>query len=119
MLRNLFNGGFRRCHAVHNDGGRNGSPLIHSDCNSKSKGSLWSWNDASSGSGDRHLCNGHRKCATSHENPTTPDAAIIQSDHVDIARQRFTFLDGASAKRPGFYLIKNDAWFSLTYGIGV
>ena len=82
-----------------------GHNLIQWDCNQHEKGQLWSWNETSLSSGDRHLCNGHGKCAASRENsPSNVD--LIQWDHVDEEGQRYHFVESLS--RPGFYLIKND-----------
>jgi len=82
-----------------------GHNLIKWDCNQHEKGQLWSWNETSLSSGDRHLCNGHGKCAASPGNSPS-NANVIQWDHSNEEGQRYQFVD--SSAHPGFYLIKND-----------
>jgi len=101
---NLING-LGKCATVYGNSGRNGYNLLQWDCNHHEKGMLWSWNESSLGSGDRHLCNAHGKCAASRANsPSNVD--IFQWEHLEEAGQRFYFLD--SLAHPGFYLIRND-----------
>ena len=70
---------------------------------------LWSWNEASIGSGDRHLCNYFGKCATSYrKDPINPEEPpfIRQEDPGDKEGQRFYFLDLLAY--PGFFIINDE-----------
>jgi len=94
-----------KCAAVDGNYNMSGVYLIQWDCYPNQKGQIWSWNQASLGSADRHLCNGHGKCAASiYDSPL--NGLIIQWDPLDQEGQRYYFID--SPIRPGFYLIKND-----------
>jgi len=67
-------------------------------------GQLWSWNETTLGSGDRHLCNGHNKCVSSlNKSGTSID--LVQSEHLNETSQRFTIFNMAT---DGFFMIKND-----------
>jgi len=103
-MANLING-LGKCAAISYDAGKNSKQLVHWDCNQYQKGMLWSWNETTLGSGDRHLCNGHGKCAASRANSPS-HGHLIQLDHHDQKDQRYHFLH--SPTRPGFYSIKND-----------
>ena len=93
---NLVNG-FGKC--------LNGDSLQQSDCDPNENTMLWSWNEVSLGSRDRHICNGHGKCvATPYNSDET--ALQITYDHLDEHAQRFYLLD--SLAHPGFYIIQND-----------
>ena len=95
-----------RCLTLNYDTDRNGNLLQQGDCKPTSKWLLWSWNNVSLGSGDKHLCNGHGKCASVRVN-NSPGPDMFQWDYLDGAEgQRFDFLESKLA-RPGFYLIKN------------
>ncbi len=94
-----------KCAAIDLDSSSNGAGMIQWDCNSHQKRMQWSWNETSLGSGDRHLCNGHGKCAASpHNSPS--NRSLVQWDHINQEGQRFHFVDSPS--QPGFYLIRND-----------
>ena len=94
-----------KCAAVDGNYNMSGMFLLQWDCYPNQKGQIWSWNQASLGSADRHLCNGHGKCAASiYDSPL--NGLIIQWDPLDQEGQRYYFID--SPIRPGFYLIKND-----------
>jgi len=84
---------------------------------SSSEGNIWSWNETSLGSGDRHLCNGFGKCATSAKtnflknngNLSSDEMGWVvlkQMDYSDEEGQRFCFLN--SMTHPGFYVIKDE-----------
>ena len=103
-MSNLING-LGKCAAISDDVSMNNKNLIQSECNPKSKGMLWSWNETSFGSGNRHLCNGHGKCAASPRNSPS-NKPLVQWESLDENGQKFHFLD--SQTRPGFYLIMND-----------
>ena len=103
-LANLING-LGKCAAIFRDSSKNGYQINQWDCNQNEKGMLWSWNATSLGSGNRHLCNGHGKCAGSPGNSPFNEK-LIQWDHGDEEGQRYHFFESSS--RPGFYLIKND-----------
>lgn len=93
-----------KCLSSAADGSHDGNVLNQWDCEIPENGQLWSWNETNLGSGDRHLCNGHKKCVGS---PWNSDASIdvVQWEHVNENGQRFTFLYSAT---DGFYTIKND-----------
>jgi len=76
---------------------------------------LWSWNEASVGSGERHLCNQYKFCATSsRKDPSNPNETHIkQKNYTDKEGQRFEFLDLPAY--PGFFLIKDE--FETCIGI--
>ena len=47
------------------------------------RGNKWSWNETSLGSGDRHLCNGFRKCAASWKTSNVlPNNGILDYDQM-------------------------------------
>ena len=96
--------GFEKCLNV--------DPLIHdglglqqSDCNSKEITMLWSWNEVSLGSRDRHICNGRGRCIATPFN-SADNALQIVYYHLGEHAQRFNLLDLLA--HPGFYVIKND-----------
>lgn len=68
-------------------------------------GHLWSWNETTLGSGDRHLCNGHNKCVSSLNNKSGTNIDLVQSEHLNETSQRFTIFNMAT---DGFFMIKND-----------
>jgi len=82
----------------------------------KANATSWSWNEATVGSGDRHLCNEYNKCATSsRKDPSKPNETprIRQKNYTDEEGQRFNFLDLPAY--PGFFLIKDE--FETCVGI--
>jgi len=116
-MANLINGhgkGFN----IYWDQPHPGWTLIQWDTRgSYSEGNIWSWNETSLGSEDRHLCNGFGKCATpSNTNVLKSNgtlswdemgwAVLKQMDPSDEASQRFYFLN--SLTHPGFYVIKDE-----------
>ena len=102
---NLINS-LGKCATISGDYSSNAQQIIQWDCNQIEKGMLWSWNGTSLRSGNRHLCNGHGKCAGSRANSPNSNADVIQWKHVGEEGQRYHFVDSLS--RLGFYLIKND-----------
>jgi len=66
---------------------------------------LWSWNQTTLGSKDRHICDGSKYCITTPSNVAWSHR-LIAFHHGDQKSQRFTFSD--SLTHPGFYTIKND-----------
>ena len=79
---------------------------------------LWSWNETSLGSGDRSLCNGFGKCATSIETKVSKNSGTLNSDQMgrhnkliqldyssNEEGQQFYFLNLVT--HPGFYAIKD------------
>ena len=103
-MANLINA-LGKCAAVNRNFSINGAYLRQWDCYPNQKGQMWSWNQATLGSADRHLCNGHGRCAASIcDSPS--NGPLIQWDHFDQEGQRYYFID--SPIHPGFYLIKND-----------
>jgi len=103
-MSNLING-LGKCAAIRDNVSIKNKNLIQWECNQEAKGMLWSWNETSFGSGNRHLCNGHGKCAASPRNSPS-NIPLVQWESLDENGQKFHFLDLQS--RPGFYLIKND-----------
>jgi len=81
-----------------------GNRLIQWDYKADEKGQQWSWNQDSLGSKERHICNGHGKCAASPENNSSR-THLTQWEHLDESGQKYHFLD---SHRAGFYIIKND-----------
>ena len=57
-MTNLINA-FGKFAAVGGDRSTNDALLVQWDCVPNQKAQLWSWNEVSLGSTDRHLCNGH------------------------------------------------------------
>ena len=83
---------------------------------SSSKENIWSYNAPSLGSGNRHLCNGFGKCATSVKTNVLANKGTLNWDQIgwnkikhwnpsDEESQKFYFLD--SLTHPGFYVIKD------------
>ena len=93
---NLING-FGKC--------LNGGSLQQSDCDPNENTMLWSWNEVSLGSKDRHICNGHGMCVATPFN-SADNSIQITYYHGDEQGQRFYLLD--SLAHPGFHVIKND-----------
>ena len=84
----------------------NSASMYQWNCNRiKDEGMLWSWNENSLGSGDRHICNGRGKCVASHSD-VAYKIHLFGSYHKNERGQRFTFVD--SPAHPGFWYIKND-----------
>ncbi len=76
------------------------------DCNTtNNEAMLWSWNETSMGSRDRHICNGMGQCAASGSNEYRNNH-LITWDYYDEHGQRFSLVE--SKTFPGFYTIKND-----------
>jgi len=75
------------------------------DCDQSNNGMLWSWNQISFGSSDRHICNAHGKCLASVDNRNW-SMHLIAFTHRNEQGQKFNFVD--SSDHPGFYIIKND-----------
>jgi len=95
-----------------NSGGRPGYNNIRSginlrqwDCDPSVQTMLYSWNQSTLGSSDRHICDGSGYCITTpgNVNWSHPLIAFI---HRNLTSQRFTFVD--SLTLPGFYVIKNE-----------
>ena len=55
------------------------------------------------GSGDRHICNGHRKYVT--DSSRYNDDIIYQTEHSPDSEQMFTFVESPMS---GYFYIKND-----------
>ena len=116
-MANLINGHGKGL-KIEKDGYLSGRKLNQGDIRgSYTNGNKWSWNEASLGSGDRHLCNGFEKCATSWKSNVLPNngnlnwdqmgwVLLKQWDYSDEEGQRFNFLD--SLTHPGFYTIKDE-----------
>ena len=116
-MANLING-YGKGFNVYWDQPGAGWSLIQWDTRgSNSKGNVWSWNEASLGSGDRHLCNGFGKCVASWKTDVLENNGTLnwdqmgwvllkQWDYSDEENQRFYFLD--SLTHPGFYVIKDE-----------
>ena len=97
---------------------RNGSSLSQwGSYDSNHSGHVWSYNEPSLGSGDRHLCNGIGKCVTSRKTDVLENNGTLNWDQMgwvkleqwnysDNESQRFDFLD--SLTHPGFYVIKDE-----------
>ena len=101
-----------------NSGNSPGYNNIHSgiylhqwDCNSSVHTMLYSWNQSTLGSRDRHICDGSGYCVTTpgNGNLSHPQVAFV---HGNQKSQRFTFVD--SLTHPGFYVVKNDYGKCLT-----
>ena len=76
------------------------------DCGQKKdKSMLWSWNETTLGSKDRHICNGFHQCVASIEDVDGSNHLIVWK-HNHAQSQRFEFVD--SLGHPGFYAVKND-----------
>lgn len=86
----------------HNYGGLG---LQQSDCDPSNKTMLWSWNEVSLGSRDRHLCNGDGMCVATPYNSVANSLLIVYYFHDEHA-QRFYLFDLLA--HPGFYVIRND-----------
>ena len=84
---------------------KNQNDVQQSNCNPNDKTMLWSWNEVSLSSRDRHICNGHGKCVATPNNYAN-NALQIATFHYDQHGQRFNLLD--SLAYPGFFVIKND-----------
>ena len=93
-----------KCMGAYGDADSDGYGVIPWDCVPE-KGQLWSWNDDSLGSGNRHICNGHRKCLGSPEN-TPKSSRLIQWESLDEGGQKFNL--NKSETHPEFYVIQND-----------
>jgi len=100
---NLING-FGKCVNV-DPQSHVGVGLRQSDCDSNDNTMLWSWNEVSLGSRDRHICNGHGVCVSSPYN-SADNTIQITYHHVDENGQKF-YLDD-SLSHPEFHIIKND-----------
>jgi len=96
---NLING-LGKCLCHDND-----NYLYQCDCDPSHNGMLWSWNQVSLNSRDRHICDFIGKCVASPGN-TYFEYQLIRHHHLDEEGQRFNFVD--SLTHPGFYIIKND-----------
>ncbi len=80
--------GLGKCLSLHLDSSKEYYWLVNSGCDPKEKGQLWSWNETSlMSSSNRHLCNGHGKCA---------------------CMQIYTLLTKKSAKRIGKIMISKN-----------
>ena len=79
--------------------------LYQWNCNPSNDEMLWSWNQVSLGSKDRHICNGKGLCVASHSNVNWSIHLLVYH-HSDEHGQRFSFAD--SPTHSGFYVIKND-----------
>jgi len=84
---------------------------------SNSIANIWSWNEASLGSGDRHLCNGFGKCVGSWKIKVLANNGTLNWDQMgwellkqwnyeNVDRQRFHFHH--SLTHLGFYVIKDE-----------
>jgi len=89
-----------------------GIDLHQWDCNPSVHTMLWSWNQFSLGSSDRHICDGSGYCVAT---PGDLDEIVplIAFNHGNKKGQRFTFVD-LLTQRPGFYIIKNDHGMCLS-----
>ena len=97
---NLING-FRKC--VGEDS--RDAYLYQFNCDPLNDRMLWSWNQESLGSRDRHLCNGNDSCAASPGN-TYDSIHLVSWYRSDESGQRFHQVDSQS--HLGFFVIKND-----------
>ena len=95
-----------------NSGDRPGYNNIHFgihlhqwDCDPSVHTMLWSWNQSTLGSRDRHICDGSKYCVTTPGNVKWSHY-LIAFNHGNQKSQKFTFID--SLTHPGFYVIKND-----------
>jgi len=86
------------------DASQNNNILIQEDCDQPQKGKYWSWNEEISGSSDRHLCNGHKKCVAAPAN-YNGNINLIQWEHLNENGQRFNFFD---LNTSGIFMIMND-----------
>ncbi len=100
LRANLING-FGKC--VGEDALR--PDMYQWDCDPSNIKMLWSWNQVSLGSNDRHLCNGGGFCAASNAN-FDGSIHLLVFYHLNEQGQRFSFVD--SPTHPGFYAIRND-----------
>ena len=99
-----FKNAYGKCLSSEEDGSQNGDALNQGDCDRPQKGQLWSWNEEVLGSGDRHLCNGHKKCVASPNNSKN-NIALGQWPPYNQSGQRFAF---SNMDTGGFFMIKND-----------
>ncbi len=78
---------------------------------------VWSYNETSLGSGDRHLCDNLGKCVTSKKTNVLENNGTLNWEQMgwahlkllnysDVEDQRFYFID--SLTYPGFYVIKDE-----------
>ena len=78
---------------------------------------VWSYNETSLGSGDRHLCDNLGKCVTSKNTNVLANNGTLNWEQMgwahlkllnysDVEDQRFYFID--SLTYPGFYVIKDE-----------
>ena len=82
------------------------------DCDlKKDKAMLWSWNETTLGSKDRHICNGLHQCVASLSNVDWSNHLIVWK-HSNAEGQRFNFV--GSRTHPGFYAVKNDHGMCLS-----
>ncbi len=75
---------------------KNQNDVQQSNCNPNDKTMLWSWNEASLASRDRHICNGHGMCLAIPFNTANNELLIVYYHFLDLLAY------------PGFYIIKND-----------
>lgn len=100
----LINGRGKCLYSIDKYSSQNGNKLVQWDCGLPDNGQLWSWNEPTFGSGDRHLCNGHKKCATSPYN-SGASTNLVHWDYLDENAQRFNIFNQTA---DGFFMIKND-----------
>jgi len=108
---NLVNG-FGKCFSG-KPPGSSGLYQYQWDCNPSKHGMLWSWNQISLGSRDRHICNGGGVCIASQSN-WDRNIHLLVHQHSDEDAQRFYFSE--SLTHPGFYIIQNDYGRCLSVG---